>query len=139
MNKPVAHSILALFDLAAIGAAYYALSQRELILSLVHSQSATIQYQSLLGFYFLLLLVPVIHGISLVEAWVPLKQAIKKVISYGLVSALVAAVVAAVLFSQSIESRLLSSGYHYCPENSEAFTFSTYQSFVRELEQCADN
>jgi hypothetical protein len=84
MRKPVAHAILDLLDLAAIGAVYYAISQRDFVLNQMQSQAATIEYQSLLGFYFLLLLVPVIHGIALVDTWVPFKQSLKKTLNYGM-------------------------------------------------------
>jgi hypothetical protein len=139
MRKPVAHAILALFDLAAIGAVYYAISQRDFVLTQMQSQAATIEYQSLLGFYFLLLLVPVIHGIALVETWVPFKQSLKKTLNYGLVGVLALTTIGAVIFSRSIESRLLSSGYHYCHAKSEVFTISAYKFYVREREQCVGN
>lgn len=139
MRKPVAHSILALFDLAAIGAAYSAISQRDWVITQLQSHAATIEYQSLLGFYFLLLLVPVVHGVALVEAWVPFKQALKKILNYGLVGVLALTTLGAVLYSRSIDSRLLSSGYHYCHAKSEVFTISTFKFYVREPEQCVSD
>ena len=139
MQKSVAHAILALFDIAALGAAYYAITQRELALSLAESQAATIQYQSVLGFYLLLLLVPLIHGVALFEAFKPLQHNIKKVLNYCLVGALALSIAGAVMFTRSIDARLALSGYQYCELKSESLTFSTYKFFVREPEQCADN
>jgi hypothetical protein len=86
-----------------------------------------------------MLLVPLIHTIALIEAYKPLGRTLKKTLNYCLIGALALSVAGGIMFTRSIESRLLLSGYQNCHINSESFTFSTFKYFVREPEQCVDN
>lgn len=134
MNKVTAHSILAVFDIAALAACYYVFTEWRSIDELISIGSNSVSMQSHLGFYLLSIMVPVVHILTLFK-W---PESAKKLGNLFLVALFVLLMVGAFTLDSSLEDKLLSAGYHYCTEQSEAMTFSEFKTYVKDTSQCIE-
>lgn len=134
MNKVTAHLVFAALDIAALAACVYVFTEWRGIDRLISASSDSISVQSHLGFYALMIMVPVTHILALLKWQAP----VKKWVSRFLVALFLLLIVGAFNLGSYIEDKLLTAGYHYCAEQSETMTFSEFRTYLKENIQCSE-
>jgi hypothetical protein len=134
MKKKTAHTIMLLFDAATLAACYYAFSEWQDIHQSIKIEAQTITVQSPFGIYILMLMMPIIHGLTLID-W---RGSLKKWINRLIISIFLLMVVGLFFLNSYIDKKIVGSGYIYCAKQSEFMTFSKFNTYVREKALCTD-
>jgi len=134
MNKLTAHLVLAALDIAALAACYYVVSEWSRINQMISDASESITMQSHLGFYTLLIMIPIIHLSTLIK-W---QDSAKKWGNRMLIALFLLFITGAYTLGSHLEDKLLSSGYHYCAEQSKTMTFSEFRTFLKDNKKCLE-
>ncbi len=134
MNKTSAHIVLAVFDIAALAACYYVFTEWKNIGELISTNSNSVSMQSHFGFYAILIMVPTVHAMS-VFRW---PDYVKKWCNRLLVAQLLLLTASAFALDLCLEDKLRSAGYHYCPMQSEAMSFSEFKTYRKDNSSCSE-
>ena len=132
MNKSVAHIILLLVDAAALFACYYVCSEYENVIREINTFTDSIILQKPLGLYSVLIMVPVLHGVSLLS----ITEEKSKLLNRSVVIFFLILVVSAFVFDAWLENKIINSGYYYCNEGSESMRMSEFRLYLREGQEC---
>ncbi len=139
MSKLVAHIILAVADIASIFAVVYVLQTWSGITTVINNDSEQISYQSGFCLFLLLLIVPILHLWSLLEAKFKFSASTLKWANRAFIGVFVLFVVFAQSLSWRLDNNLSIAGYHYCAERSESRTFSEFRVYSRAPDSCTAN
>ncbi|MCP4117881.1 MAG: hypothetical protein GY737_21265 [Desulfobacteraceae bacterium] len=134
MNNTTAHIILGFFDVAALGACYYVFTQWNTIDQQIIGSAESITFQNLIGFYTMMIVVPVTHILSLFQ-W---QGTAKKWANRFLIFFFMLMIVGGFTLSLSFKNKLLNAGYRYCASQSERMTLSEFKTYLREDMKCSD-
>lgn len=134
MNKLTAHLIFGLLDVAAVAACYHVFAEWNQITQAIAVNSNQVTFQNHFVFYVLMIILPVIHGLTLFS-W---QDNAKKWANRGLIAAFLILLGIAFLLDMHMEDRLLTAEYRYCEARSEVMTFSEFKTYVRDDIPCSD-
>ena len=124
--------VLESFDLCSIAACYYLHRVWVATISAVESGVDMLTLQGGGGIFLIALIVPIVHGISVMGNKIKPQTFLNVVIAV----CFVILVAGSVYLSVALESRVTESGYIYCPSKSEEMTFSEFKTFVATPDLC---
>lgn len=133
MNKRTAHFVLILFDIAAFAGCYFVYHEFTSLKAQIEASAGSITFQNLFGFYALPIVVPLVHLSSFVDWREPARQKIGNVL---VVTICMTLVIATFVANSSLKRKIMAAGYYYCEELSEQMTFSKFNTYLKDPEQC---
>lgn len=134
MKKVTARLVLAVLDIAALAACYYVVTELSRINQLTSDGPDSVTMQSHLGFYVLLIMMPIIH-LSTLFKW---RASANKWGNRLLITLFLLLIIGAYTLDSQLQDKLLSAGYHYCAEQSETMTFSEFRTYLKDNEKCLE-
>ena len=132
MNKKTAHWVFGILDVAALFACYYVAIEWNQINKLIAIDSSSISIQQNFQFMLLIILLPVTHAISFLQSL----EIVKRRGSVILIILFVFVFVSAFFVGLHLETKLQTSGYSYCAEQSEPMTFSEFRIYLNAGSEC---
>lgn len=132
MNKTIAHIILSLIDVAALFACYYVYSEYREITNQLHESVDKVMIQKPLGLYAVLIVMPVLHGISIFK----ITKNRAKLANNSFIVFFILLVASAFIFDSRLDKKITQSGYYYCDELSESMRMSQFRTYIKEGMAC---
>jgi len=115
-------------------------SQRHFVLTQTGTSilagEATVELHTALGFWPLVAMLPVIHGLSVMAHVFPALGRRRKLLSNGLVILFVSLLGLGVWFNASFRHHLEGEGYAHCEALSQSMTFSSFEIYLQEPARC---
>lgn len=109
-------------------------SEYENVIRELNAFTDSIILQKPLGLYSVLIIVPVLHGFSLLS----ITEEKLKLLNRSVVIFLLILVVSAFVFDAWLENKIINSGYYYCNEGSESMRMSEFRLYLREGQKCTN-
>jgi len=132
MNKLSAHTTLVIFDLLSVYGAYYIFWEWRDLNTLILNQAKSIELQSWVGIYIILLIIPITHISAIVKWQERYNGIVNRVLIVGFAGLILLAGVISIKFTSKVEE----SNYFYCEKESTQMTFSEFRVFTKTEELC---
>ncbi len=137
MNKSVAHLILLFFDLAVIYGIWWVCNETRLIHTDLTAGARIIEYNNRMYSTLAGAVVPLVHIVSLIEAFRP--KAIESSFAGRLmIGALAVLLVSALGLTLGLSRNIKSNGYIHCEQLDSPMTFSTYRVYTKNISVCEE-
>ncbi len=120
MNVKTAHVILILFDIAAVAACYWSLSDYLSVKQALHLGSPSVTFESSLLYLPFAMVIPVLHVTSLLRSWEPVKQSVTHISAASVFILIVVVTVFKVQATIEVEDQLEVHQYHACETHQKA-------------------
>ena len=115
MSKKKASIILIIIDIFCIWGLWSGNHEFQRILTDIHNHNEVIHYGNRISFFIVGLIVPIIHGLTIIEHFRPaLIHKNSLLISWGVALLLVGSIAGGIFGSFYLTSRFESAGYIYC-------------------------
>lgn len=134
MNKLSAHTTLVIFDLLSVYGAYYIFGEWRDLNTLILNQAKSIELQSWVGIYIILLIIPITHISAIVKWQERYNGIVNRVLIVGFAGFILLAGVISIKFTSKVEE----SNYFYCEKESTQMTFSELRVFTKTEELCTN-